>query len=123
MPYPIYKLIHLAGIFMVLLALAAMSIHALRGGTRAGDPHRRALAIAHGTGIFLILLGGFGMLARLGIVQGGLPGWILAKLGIWAILGAAMALAYRGRTLARLTLLAVPALAVLAAAFALYKPF
>jgi hypothetical protein len=123
MPYPVYKLIHFAGIFLVLLALAAMSAHALRGGTRSNDPHRRALAIAHGVGGFLILLGGFGMLARLGIVQAGLPGWIWAKLTIWVVVGALMALAYRSRGLARLTLIAAPALAVLAAAVALYKPF
>jgi Invasion gene expression up-regulator, SirB len=123
MPYPIYKLIHFAGIFLVLLALAAMCMHALRGGTRASDPHRRALAIAHGIGTFLILLGGFGMLARLGIVQAGLPGWIYAKLAIWVVVGGAIALAYRSRGLARLTLLAAPVLAVLAAAVALYKPF
>jgi hypothetical protein len=123
MPYPVYKLIHFLGIFVVLLALAAMSMHALRGGTRASDPHRRTLAIAHGVGGFLILLGGFGMLARLGIVQAGLPGWIWAKLTIWVVVGALIALAYRTRGLARLTLLAAPVLALAAAAIALYKPF
>jgi hypothetical protein len=123
MPYQIYKLIHFLGIFLVLIALAVMAAHALRGGTRADDPHRRTLAFTHGTGVFLILLGGFGMLARLGIVQGGLPGWIYAKLAIWLVVGGAIALVYRGRDLARLTLLAAPVLAILAAAVALYKPF
>ena len=34
----------------------------------------------HLVGVFLILLGGFGMLARLGIVQGSsCPGWIWGK--------------------------------------------
>lgn len=123
MPYPVYKLIHFAGIFLMLIALGAMAMHALRGGARANDPYRKLLGAAHGVGAFLILLGGFGMLARLGIVQGGLPGWIYAKLAIWVVLGGAIAGVYRGRGLARGTVLALPLLAVLAAAIALYKPF
>jgi hypothetical protein len=123
MPYPVYKLIHFAGIFLVLIALGTMAMHALRGGTRANDPYRKVLGAAHGIGGFLILLGGFGMLARLGIVHGGLPAWIYLKLAIWVLLGGAIALVYRSRGLARGTLLALPVLALLAAAIALYKPF
>lgn len=123
MPYPVYKLIHFAGIFLVLIALGTMAMHALRGGTRASDPYRRVLGAAHGIGAFLILLGGFGMLARLGIAHGGLPAWIYLKLAIWVLIGGAFALVYRGRGLARGTLLALPVLGLLAAAIALYKPF
>jgi len=120
--YQIYKLIHFFGIFTVLIALGVTCFHAARGGTRADNPFRRAIAIAHGGGLFLLLLGGFGMLARLGLVQG-LPGWIMAKLGIWVILGAAIALPYRSRGIARPLLWTLPLLGVLAAYFALYKPF
>ncbi|MGH7500717.1 MAG: hypothetical protein ACREL7_03065 [Longimicrobiales bacterium] len=123
MPYIVYKLIHYLGIFMMLTTLAATCMHVLRGGTRADNPHRRVTGAVHGVAAFLILLGGFGMLARLGIVQGGLPAWTLLKLGIWGILGLALMLAYRGAGYARLVLVAVPLLAVLAAAIALYKPF
>ena len=122
MPYNVYKLVHLLGVFVLLTTLAIASMHLLRGGTRADLPRRRALTITHGTASFLILLGGFGMLARLGIVQGGLPGWILLKLGIWVILSAALALALRATGGARAVLLGTPLLALLAAAIALYKP-
>ena len=122
MPYAVYKLIHLFGIFTVVAALAATCMHASSGGTRADNPYRRALGAAHGIATFLILLGGFGMLARLGIVQGGLPRWIYIKLAIWLLLGAAMLLPYRGKPAARLLLFALPLLTVLGAAVALYKP-
>lgn len=122
MPYHIYKLIHLLGLFVLVTTLAMASMHLLRGGTRSDFPRRRALAITHGAASFLILLGGFGMLARLGIVHGGLPGWILVKLGIWLILSAALALALRATAGARAVLLGTPLLALLAAAFAIYKP-
>lgn len=122
MPYPIYKLIHLLGIFLLLTTLVIACTHLLRGGIRAELPRRRTLAVTHGTASFLILLGGFGMLARLGIVQGGLPGWILLKLGIWVILSAALALALRTTAGARAVLIGTPLLALLAAAIAIYKP-
>lgn len=124
MSYPVYKLIHFLGIFMVIAALVAAGIHVLRGGTRANDPYRKLLSAAHGIAVFLILLGGFGMLARLGIMSGGggLPGWIILKLVIWVAVGALMALPYRGPKLARVMLVALPLLLLGAAATALYKP-
>ncbi|MEX2609194.1 MAG: hypothetical protein WEA24_04550 [Gemmatimonadota bacterium] len=122
MPYQIYKLIHLLGIFVVVTTLAVASMHLLRGGTRADFPRRRALGITHGVASFLILLGGFGMLARLGIVHGGLPGWILLKLGIWVLLSGALTLALRATAGARAVLIGTPLLALLAAAIAIYKP-
>ena len=123
MPYPIYKLIHFLGMFAMVAALAATSMHAIRGGTRADNPERRVLGATHGIAAFLVLLGGFGMLARLGLVQGGLPGWVVVKLLIWVVLLAALAVPYRGRGYARALLVALPLLAVSAAAVALYKPF
>lgn len=123
MPYPVYKLIHFFGIFTVLVVLAAACMHVLRGGTRADNPQRKLMGIAHGIALFLILLGGFGMLARLDVMHSSLPGWVYAKLAIWTLVAAAPALLYRGPPLAWAVLFAAPALALLAAAIALYKPF
>jgi hypothetical protein len=123
MPYITYKLIHFFGIFTLVGALAAAGMHILRGGTRADDPYRRAIGAAHGVGALLILVGGFGMLARLGIMHANLPVWVMIKIGIWVVLGAAMGLLYRGRRLAGPLLIVVPVLAVAAAATAIYKPF
>jgi hypothetical protein len=123
MPYNVYKLIHFLGISTLLITLAISCVHVLKGGTRRDMAHRRPLAVAHGVAAFLILLGGFGMLARLGIVQGGLPGWIYAKLGIWLFLGFSLTLGYAGVRPARVLLVAAPLVTVLAAAIALYKPF
>ena len=123
MSYAVYKLMHYLGIFMLITALAATSMHVLRGGSRTDNPYRRALGITHGIAAALILTGGFGMLARLGVMHGALPNWIYAKLVIWVALAAAMAVPYRGRTHARALLIAVPVLALAAGAVALYKPF
>jgi len=123
MPYTAYRLIHFLGIFTLLIALASTAMHVLRGGARSDNPYRRVTGIAHGGAAFLILLGGFGMLARLGVAHGGLPTWVYLKLIIWAILAAALLLVYRSVRLAGAALIAMPILALLAAAVALYKPF
>ena len=123
MPYPIYKLIHFLGLITVVGALVAAAMHILRGGTRADDPYRKWIRVMHGIGMFLLVLGGFGLLARLGIAHGGFPTWVTLKLVIWVLFGAAIALPHRGKGPARLVLLAIPILVLLAAALALYKPF
>ena len=70
-----------------------------------------------------MLLGGFGMLARLGIVQGTFPAWLWVKLVIWGMLAAALVIPRRRPTLARPLLLSLPVLGGLAAYMAIYKPF
>ena len=67
MPYIPYKLMHFLGIFTLLVVVAITCAHVLRGGTKADNPHRRAFGIAHGIAMVLVLVGGFGMLARLGV--------------------------------------------------------
>lgn len=123
MSYPFYKLMHFIGIFVLLVALSATCMHAALGGNKSDNPLRKALGAAHGIAALLILTGGFGMLARLGIVQGGLPTWVMLKLVLWATLAAAMALPYLSRTWARALLVAMPVLAALAGATAMFKPF
>ena len=117
----VYKLIHFLGIFSVIIAISVAAVHVMRGGTKADFPYRKQVGRVHGFGMLLILVGGFGMLARLGFH--GLPGWIIAKLVIWMFVGALGGLVYRGAGLARTLLIALPFVAVLAAFFALYKPF
>lgn len=122
MSYAVYKLIHFFGMFTMVVVLVVACSHALRGGTPSDLPHRRALLWTHGLAAFLVLLGGFGMLARLGVVQGGLPGWIYLKLSIWLALAASVVLPKFGRAYARALLVGIPLLAVAAGAVALYKP-
>ncbi len=82
--YAVYKIVHLVGVFMVFLALGGVATNAINGGTK-NHSWRKPIAITHGIGLLLSLVGGFGLLARLGIIHGGLPGWVMAKLGIWTL--------------------------------------
>jgi hypothetical protein len=121
-PLPLYKLIHIVGIILIMSALGGAAVRAMIGSDGT-PPTRRLLAILHGIGAFLVLLGGFGMLARLGAMHGNFPGWVWVKLVVWVILAAALIIPRRRPTLARPLLLALPFIGGLAAYMAIYKPF
>ncbi|HET8623009.1 MAG TPA: hypothetical protein VFM14_05565 [Gemmatimonadales bacterium] len=123
MSYQAYKVIHLVGIFLTLGALAGLALAAANGATKQTNPARRLIAVFHGVGLFVLLLGGFGLLARLGITHGSFPGWVWAKLGLWVLIGALVAVPYRRPDLARAVFVSIPLLGGLAAWLAIFKPF
>ena len=120
--YQIYKLVHYFGIFLVTMSLAGLAFAAAQLKSIGEHPWRKMAVISHGVGLFLVLLGGFGMLARLGMT-GGLPGWIFAKLGLWALLGGALVIAKRKPAFARPLWIGTIGVALAAAYLGLYKPF
>lgn len=117
-----YNVVHIVGIILLMSALGAVAFHAMAGGTKAPNPARRLLASLHGAGAFLILLGGFGMLARVGFPHGGnFPGWLWVKIVVWTVLAVAAFLPYRRPQLALPLLLSLPLLGGLAAYMGIYK--
>lgn len=124
LPYSFYKVVHILGITLTMVSLGGMLVHALNGGLKLENQARQLLIGMHGTGVLFILVGGFGMLARLGFSHGaGFPVWLWVKLGIWAVVAAVAALPYRRPQLGRPLLVALPVLAMTAAAMAVYKPW
>lgn len=122
--YQTYKVVHLIGIFLVLTALAGLALAAANGATRQSNSARRLISASHGIGLFVVLVGGFGLLARLGVMHGAaFPGWVWGKLAIWVAIGALVAVPYRRPDYARAVFLALPVLGGLAAWLAIFKPF
>ena len=122
-PYHVYKVLHLTGVFMVVMALAAMALHFANGGSRQHG-FRKIVAATHGFGMIISLVGGFGLLARLGFVHNAIPpGWALAKLGIWIIFGGLTSALIRRPQSARPIWFLIIALTGVAAYLANYKPF
>ncbi len=121
--YPVYKIVHLFGMFMLFSVLGGIALHAMNGGTKKDNVGRVLVASLHGIALLVILVGGFGMLARLGIVQNGLPGWVYAKLGIWILLPFIGMIPYRRPAAAKWVLVSLPVFGGLAAWIAIYKPF
>lgn len=123
LPYSFYKIVHIFGIALTLVALGGMTVHALNGGLKVENAARKLLIAMHGTGVFLILLGGFGLLARIGFAHGsGFPLWLWVKLGLWTTFAIVAAIPYRKPNAGRTLLVALPTLAAAAAAMAVYKP-
>jgi len=119
-----YNVTHIVGIILLMSTLGGVALHAMNGGTAATNRSRRLVGALHGLGAFLILLGGFGMLARIGFPHGGnFPPWLLVKIAVWCLLAVAVLLPTRKPELARWILLALPVLGGVAAWMGIYKPW
>ncbi len=119
--YGVYKVVHFIGILMVLMSIGGLAMAAI--SQAPGKVWRRPVMITHGIGMLVSLVGGFGLLARLGVMHGSLPGWIYAKLAIWFIFGAMAGVLIRKPSLAKPLWVVVIVLGGLAAYLAGNKPF
>ena len=119
--YSVYKVVHLLGVLLVFTAVGGVVAHAAGGGTKDSNSFKKQLAMAHGIGLALALITGFGLLARLDVSMS--SGWVIGKLVIWLFMGAATALPYRGESLARTLLFLLPLVGAISAYLAIYKPF
>ncbi|PRP97339.1 hypothetical protein [Enhygromyxa salina] len=117
MSYQVYNLLHILGIVLVFMGLGALAFHGANGGDKASNKVRGMVMGTHGLGLLLILVAGFGMLAKTGAMANGLPGWLHPKLLIWVLLGAAPVVLIRKPSAGKLVWFAVPLLAATAAYF------
>lgn len=118
MNYEIYRLIHFAGIFTLFLAF---------GSLFKGDKTTKGAVIGHGIGLLLILLGGFGMQAKMkdtydAVYGSGFPTWLIIKIVIWLALGGGIVLAKRKIIKGAAAWIAIIALGMASAYLALNKP-
>lgn len=121
--HPFYNLVHIVGLVLLMSGLGGMALQSADRGSSGSPGLRRLAMVLHGSGAFLILLGGFGMLARMGIAHGAAwPGWLWVKVVLWGVLAAAALLPYRRPATALPLLLLLPVLGGLAAYMAIYKP-
>jgi len=109
-----YKVVHILGVLLVFVAF----------GAALGDGSRKKLAsMTHGIGLLIVLIAGFGAMARLGISgPGNWPLWIWLKLLIWLVLGAAMTVAKKSPAAAKALWWLLPLVGASAAYLALFKP-
>jgi len=120
-PFQLYKLIHLVGVLMLFLSVGGLILFATQSGDRK-HPWRKVLLATHGIGIILVLVAGFGLLARIGIFWPW-PGWVAVKVAVWLIFAALPAIIARNPSLTKILWWTAVALGALAAYLAGYKPF
>ena len=118
-----YEILHIVGMALMFVAIGGVAVHAANGGTKGESSTRKLVSIGHGIGALLVLVGGFGMLARLGMQHGaGFPAWLWVKIAIWLVLSAVVLIPYRKPALARPFFVLLPLLAGVAVYMAVYKP-
>jgi len=75
MDYTTYKIIHLVGVAALALGL---------GGMMAGGSNRKIFSILQGLALLVMLVSGFGLLARLHL---GFPHFAMVKTVLWVVIG------------------------------------
>ncbi len=113
MSYEFYKVLHLAGLVTLFTSLGALAF--------VPSDRRKPLMMLHGISTVVMLVAGFGLLARLGLM-GNLGPWVYGKLAIWIVMGASPVVLRRKPEMALTLLLVSIALGALAAGLAIYKP-
>jgi hypothetical protein len=116
--YEIYKVLHILGVLMVVTGLVSGSV--VSWVDNATHPARKLSAMTSGIGLMIVLLAGFGMLARLQISPG--QPWVTGKLSIWLLLGAFPVIARKLKMKAPIFWATVVLLASFAGYLAIYKP-
>lgn len=119
MPLEFYRILHFGGLFLMMMSLGAMCLRTMSGGDR-NFPLRKWLGMFHGIGSLLVLVAGFGMIAKMQLQW---EGWLFAKIAIWLALSGAPALIYRKTQWGKTFWLTIAALGFIAAWIARTKPF
>ncbi|MFN7727849.1 MAG: hypothetical protein ACK5P7_01700 [Bdellovibrio sp.] len=121
MSYAFYKIMHIVGLAFLLVGLGSMLILSLTGQMQ--NKKAKTLTFAcHGIGLLIMFVAGFGLAARLGLTTG-FPNWMLAKIGIWIVLGLAISVIKRRPQWTFASLIVIVGLVGTASWLAVMKPF
>jgi len=118
MTYEFYKVLHLVAILFLFTSIGSLTA---LGRSGAGTTLRRLAAIVHGVSLGLVVVAGFGLLAKLGIM-GDFPIWVWLKLGVWLLVAFALIPLRRRPEWAVALWVVLPTLAGVAAWLAVNKP-
>lgn len=121
MSYEFYKVLHLGSLACLVLGCGLL-LGAFAVNPDYKGPIRKWGFVMHGIGVALLLITGFGLLAKLGIMAA-IPGWAIAKMGIWLCMGAMLTLIKRKPEWRNGMILAILILVSTAATLAITKPF
>ena len=114
-----YHLLHLAGVIMLFMGYGALLGRSLAGSDNVRV--RRLGSITSGVGLLLMLVAGFGLLAKL--YDNTFHNWIIAKLVIWLVLGGLIVIINRKPSAALPLWWVTLALGLLGVVFVYYRPF
>ena len=115
-----WTVLHIAGMLLLFGALGGVAALAHAGAPATAGKLYRAL---HGVALLVLLVAGFGALAKLGLSSpGSWPAWVWGKLLIWLLFGASLTLLARAGRRAGIVLVGLALLGAVAAWLALTRP-
>lgn len=112
---------HLSGLICLFFGFGGLLVMSYAGVTPQGKAKMMGFA-THGLGLLFLLVGGFGMLAKMGLMAQ-LPGWVTSKIIIWLLLGAGISLVKRKGHIGWPVATLLIVLGTTAAVLAINKPF
>jgi hypothetical protein len=116
-----YRLLHIFSMMLLFTSLGGLLL-ASRAGITTGVS-RKTAGMTHGIALILLLITGFGALAKTGLSNPGTwPAWLWIKALIWLVFGGIIVLIRRSPNASTLLWWILPLLGALAAYMALYKP-
>jgi len=123
MSYQFYVVLHVAGVVLLFSALGAAAFANIQGIVASDNKARKQIAAMHGVAMLLLLVAGFGLMARTGISHGAMwPVWLLGKFAIWLFMGAVIMILTRVPGSGKALLIVLPLVGVLSVYLAKYKP-
>lgn len=113
-----YQFLHVTGVLLLFT-----SVGAFLAGPQSGA--RKFAGMLHGIGLLLLLVAGFGLMAKkFGVANPmSFPAWAWAKVVVWLVLGALPAVVNRGKLAPKGGVLLGLVLGLAAAWLAIFKPF
>lgn len=116
-----YKTIHIISIMLLFTAFGGLLL-AARAGVTTGVS-RKLAGMTHGLALVLILVSGFGALAKIGMSNPAIwPGWLWAKVLIWLLFGAVIVVIRRAPQSTPILWWVLPLLGGIAVCLALNNP-
>lgn len=115
MPKEIYLYLHIVGLVLTAYTLGVAFYRS------SGQDKRKWPMMLNGIGILLILLGGFGMAAKMGFMTS-FPVWMLIKIGLWVVLAGLPFFLRKAKTDPAIAGIVQIAILALAAYLGIFKP-
>lgn len=122
MSYEAYKVLHILGILVLFASLGGLAgVRMMTAAGVSGGP--RLFNVLHGVALVIVIVAGFGTLAKLGMASPGTwPLWVWIKLVVWLLLGAGLGALKKAGSQAGSVLAVLALLGAVAAWSAIFKP-
>lgn len=117
-----YKVLHILGLSLLLLGLGVGATYFALAKAGAAKSLKIVAFSFHGLGLALMLVSGFGMLAKLGFLTE-MPSWVYGKLTIWVVFALMISVIKRKPGWLHLSLAFMIFLVALAASLAIHRGF